>query len=278
MAESAPLLAAALLTSCGDETTSDGSDRKPADVAGEESAQLNPRTASFAVLDAYVEAGGNVIDTANIYSWWGPGNSGGESETIVGRWLAGRGSRRERQAHAELAAGARPAASRLDAAAVQLRQPLDQREAQPQAAGAGPGVACEQVDRAQRFGGRQVAETELADHVIAAGLGELGGEELRDGCGRSGDALAACDQGVVVGWARVHLRAAVQPEQMREARVPDRIGAARDAERLERPQAGSRTGGCVTVPPRAAGWGEAGGEEAWPRLRGAKKRVTGSTT
>jgi hypothetical protein len=45
------LLAAALLTSCGDETTSDGSDRRPADVAGEEPAQLNPRTASFAVLD-----------------------------------------------------------------------------------------------------------------------------------------------------------------------------------------------------------------------------------
>lgn len=46
--------------------------------------------ASFAVLDAYVAAGGNVIDSANIYSWWGPGNSGGESETIVGRWLASR--------------------------------------------------------------------------------------------------------------------------------------------------------------------------------------------
>lgn len=46
---------------------------------------------SFAVLDAYVEAGGNVIDSANIYSWWAPGNRGGESETIVGRWIAGRG-------------------------------------------------------------------------------------------------------------------------------------------------------------------------------------------
>ncbi len=46
--------------------------------------------ASFAVLDAYVAAGGNVIDSANIYSWWGPGNSGGESEAVVGRWLAAR--------------------------------------------------------------------------------------------------------------------------------------------------------------------------------------------
>jgi hypothetical protein len=44
------LLAAALLAACGDETTSDGSDREP-DAASEESPQLNPRTASFAVLD-----------------------------------------------------------------------------------------------------------------------------------------------------------------------------------------------------------------------------------
>jgi aryl-alcohol dehydrogenase-like predicted oxidoreductase len=47
--------------------------------------------ASFAVLDAYVEAGGNVIDTANVYSAWAPGNRGGESESIIGRWIAGRG-------------------------------------------------------------------------------------------------------------------------------------------------------------------------------------------
>ncbi len=49
--------------------------------------------ASFAVLDAYVADGGNVIDSANIYSWWAPGNHGGESEAILGRWLAGRADR-----------------------------------------------------------------------------------------------------------------------------------------------------------------------------------------
>lgn len=49
--------------------------------------------ASTAVLDAYVAGGGNVIDSANIYSWWAPGNHGGESETILGRWLAGRDDR-----------------------------------------------------------------------------------------------------------------------------------------------------------------------------------------
>jgi len=48
---------------------------------------------SFAVLDAYAAAGGNFIDTADSYSAWVPGNSGGESEAIIGRWLASRGNR-----------------------------------------------------------------------------------------------------------------------------------------------------------------------------------------
>ena len=43
--------------------------------------------ASFAILDAYVDAGGTMIDTADVYSAWAPGNSGGESESIIGRWL-----------------------------------------------------------------------------------------------------------------------------------------------------------------------------------------------
>jgi aryl-alcohol dehydrogenase (NADP+) len=48
---------------------------------------------SFAVLDAYATAGGNFIDTADAYSAWAPGNSGGESETIMGKWLSARGNR-----------------------------------------------------------------------------------------------------------------------------------------------------------------------------------------
>jgi aryl-alcohol dehydrogenase-like predicted oxidoreductase len=50
---------------------------------------------SFAVLDAYAAAGGNFVDTADVYSAWAPGNSGGESETIIGRWLRTRGDRGE---------------------------------------------------------------------------------------------------------------------------------------------------------------------------------------
>lgn len=48
------------------------------------------RAASFAVLDAYVDGGGDFIDTADAYSAWAPGNSGGESESIIGEWLAAR--------------------------------------------------------------------------------------------------------------------------------------------------------------------------------------------
>lgn len=49
--------------------------------------------ASFAVLDAFVAAGFNLIDTADVYSAWKPGNKGGESETIIGKWMKARGNR-----------------------------------------------------------------------------------------------------------------------------------------------------------------------------------------
>ncbi|MEV8552529.1 aldo/keto reductase [Streptomyces glaucescens] len=48
---------------------------------------------SFAVLDAYTAAGGNFVDTADSYSAWADGNTGGESETIIGAWLKARGNR-----------------------------------------------------------------------------------------------------------------------------------------------------------------------------------------
>jgi aryl-alcohol dehydrogenase (NADP+) len=48
---------------------------------------------SFAVLDAYAAAGGNFIDTADVYSAWVPGHAGGESEAIIGRWMTARGTR-----------------------------------------------------------------------------------------------------------------------------------------------------------------------------------------
>src|SRR6185295_4351456 len=48
---------------------------------------------SFSLLDAFVDAGFNLIDTADVYSRWVPGHSGGESETLIGQWLAKSGKR-----------------------------------------------------------------------------------------------------------------------------------------------------------------------------------------
>jgi aryl-alcohol dehydrogenase-like predicted oxidoreductase len=51
--------------------------------------KINPEVA-FGLLDQYFESDGNFIDTANIYAWWVSDFSGGESETLIGKWLNGR--------------------------------------------------------------------------------------------------------------------------------------------------------------------------------------------
>ncbi len=53
------------------------------------------RDTSFEVLDAFYEAGGRMIDTAEAYSLWVPGHTGGESETVIGEWMADRGVRKD---------------------------------------------------------------------------------------------------------------------------------------------------------------------------------------
>ena len=72
---------------------------------------------SFDLLDGFVDAGFNAIDTADVYSAWAPGNKGGESETIIGNWLAKNPGKREKvliltkvgsdmgQGHRDLSAG-----------------------------------------------------------------------------------------------------------------------------------------------------------------------------
>ena len=51
------------------------------------------KSASFAILDAFMDAGFNAIDTADVYSIFVPGNAGGESETVLGEWMKARGNR-----------------------------------------------------------------------------------------------------------------------------------------------------------------------------------------
>jgi aryl-alcohol dehydrogenase-like predicted oxidoreductase len=66
----------------------------PLGLGGNTFGNTTDKEASERVLDAFVEAGGNHIDTADSYSAWVPGNRGGESETILGEWMK---SRRNRQ-------------------------------------------------------------------------------------------------------------------------------------------------------------------------------------
>ena len=54
---------------------------------------------AFAVLDRFYEAGGRMIDTADVYSAWVPGHKGGESEVEIGRWLESRGVRGDMRIH-----------------------------------------------------------------------------------------------------------------------------------------------------------------------------------
>lgn len=68
------------------------------------------RDASFAVLDAFFEAGGRSIDTAEIYSAWVPGNKGGESETIIGEWMELRGVRADMRIATKTGLGGVPGA------------------------------------------------------------------------------------------------------------------------------------------------------------------------
>lgn len=67
----------------------------PINLGGNTFGWTSDRQESFDVLDAFTEAGGNFIDTADVYSAWAEGHQGGESETVLGDWLAARGRRDE---------------------------------------------------------------------------------------------------------------------------------------------------------------------------------------
>ncbi|WP_151524057.1 aldo/keto reductase [Serinicoccus kebangsaanensis] len=72
-----------------------GTDRPfaPINLGGNPFGWTASADASFAVLDAFLDAGGAFVDTADAYSAWADGHEGGESEAIIGRWMADRGNR-----------------------------------------------------------------------------------------------------------------------------------------------------------------------------------------
>ena len=65
----------------------------PLNLGGNTFGWTSDRDASFEVLDAFAAAGGNFIDTADLYSVWAEGHEGGESEKIIGQWLTARKNR-----------------------------------------------------------------------------------------------------------------------------------------------------------------------------------------
>ena len=64
-----------------------GIDIAPLALGGNVFGWTSDEKTSFEILDAFVDAGGTMIDTADVYSFWVPGHQGGESETVIGRWL-----------------------------------------------------------------------------------------------------------------------------------------------------------------------------------------------
>ncbi|MFM5918498.1 MAG: aldo/keto reductase [Novosphingobium sp.] len=87
------------------------------------------RDTSFAVLDAFYEAGGRMVDTADVYSAWVPGHKGGESEAVLGEWLESRGVRGEMRIHTKTGmlapGGADPALFAPERIADSLQKSLD---------------------------------------------------------------------------------------------------------------------------------------------------------
>lgn len=83
------------------------------------------RDKSFEILDAFFEAGGRMIDTAEGYSSWVPGNQGGESETVIGEWQESRGVRREVRIGTKTGMGGSPGALAPEAVARALEASLE---------------------------------------------------------------------------------------------------------------------------------------------------------
>ena len=81
--------------------------------------------ASFAILDRFYEHGGRMVDTAQGYSVWVPGHVGGESETVIGKWLASRGVRSEMRIATKTGMFGKPGDLAPDKVADELRLSLE---------------------------------------------------------------------------------------------------------------------------------------------------------
>ena len=89
----------------------------PLNLGGNTFGWTSDRETSFAVLDAFVAAGGSFIDTADVYAAWAEGSEGGDSETVLGEWFEARGNREEIVLATKV--GAKPSRTGLSAANVE---------------------------------------------------------------------------------------------------------------------------------------------------------------
>jgi aryl-alcohol dehydrogenase-like predicted oxidoreductase len=80
---------------------------------------------SFAILDRFYEHGGRMVDTAQAYSVWVPGHVGGESETVIGKWLASRGVRTDMRIATKTGMLGEPGDLRADKVAEELHKSLE---------------------------------------------------------------------------------------------------------------------------------------------------------
>jgi len=81
--------------------------------------------ASFAILDRFYEHGGRMVDTAQGYSVWVPGHVGGESETVIGKWLASRGVRADMRIATKTGMAGKPGDLRAHKVAQELHKSLE---------------------------------------------------------------------------------------------------------------------------------------------------------
>src|SRR5688500_8190232 len=112
--------------------------------------------ASFAILDRFYEHGGRMVDTAQGYSVWVPGHVGGESETVIGKWLASRGVRADMRIATKTGMAGKPGDLRAHKVAQELHKSLERLQ---------PG--CVDLDNAHRD------ETQTPLEEVAAGFDSL---------------------------------------------------------------------------------------------------------
>ena len=140
---------------------------------------------SFAILDAFLDAGGTMIDTADVYSTWVPGHRGGESEAVIGRWLKGDPAKRDKVVIAtkvgfmnglapdEIARACEASLERLGVATIDLYYHHKDDESVPLADSIGAMDALVKAGKIRAVGLSQYSTPRLHQAMRSAGVGAM---------------------------------------------------------------------------------------------------------